>query len=75
MILYVLGSKWAIFGVGVGLKTALGSTHVVKLSFVRFRQFWYLIFTKLGSFLTFWGPNGLFLGWGRVRKLFWVLLM
>ena len=24
----------------------------------------------LGSFLTFWGPNGLFCNWGRVQKLF-----
>ena len=32
----------------------------------------YFIF---GSFLTFWGPNGLFLGPGRVHKLIWGLLM
>ena len=26
----------------------------------------------LGSFLTFWGPNGLILVLGRVQKLFWI---
>ena len=32
-----LEPKWAIFGVGEGLKTGLGSTHVVeKFSFLHF---------------------------------------
>ena len=30
MIFDFLGPKWAIFGVGEGLKTGLGSTHVVE---------------------------------------------
>ena len=29
----------------------------------------------LGSLLIFWGPKGLFLGWGRVQKLFWGLVI
>ena len=51
-------------GSGKGSKTVLGSTHKVEqLSFCMFSAIlifdFYLI---LGSFLTFWGPNGLFLG-------------
>ena len=29
----------------------------------------------LGSLLIFWGPKGLFLGWGRVQRLFWGLVI
>ena len=29
----------------------------------------------MGSFLTIWGPNGLFWGRGRAQKLFWGLLI
>ena len=50
----------------VGLKTVLGSTHVIE-------QFLFFIVPSimtfdfdliLGPFLTFWGPNRLFLGLG-----------
>ena len=60
-----------------GSKIVLGSTHVIE-------QLFFLIVPSimmfdfdliLGSVLTFWGPNGLFFGWGRVQKLFWGLLM
>ena len=48
------------------MTTVLGSTHVVQqLSFSMFLSI--LTFNVdliLGSFLTFWGPNGLFLGSG-----------
>ena len=52
------------FWVGVGLKTVLGSTHIVE-------QLLLLIVSSiltfdfdliLGSFLTFWCPNGVLLG-------------
>ena len=50
---------------GYGLTTTLGSTHVVEeLSFSMFLSI--LIFDFgiiLGSFFTYWGPNGLFLVW------------
>ena len=51
---------------GFGLKTFLGSTHVVeKLSFSMFPSILTFDFDLiLGSFLSFWGPNGLFLGLG-----------
>ena len=66
MIFHFLWPKWAIFGIGEGLKTGLGSTYVVEqLSFSMFSSIlifdFYLI---LGSFLTFWGPNGLILELG-----------
>ena len=51
-------------GLGWGSTTVLGSTHVVEqLSFSLFLSI--LMFDLdliLGSFLTFLGPNGLFLG-------------
>ena len=52
--------------VGVGSTTVLGSTHVVEqLSFSMFPSILTFDFDIiLGSFLTFWGPNGLFLGSG-----------
>ena len=45
----------------------MGSTHVVeKLSFSMFLLILTFDFVFiLGSFLTFWGPNGLFLGLGK----------
>ena len=54
------------WGSGRAQKIALGSTHVVEqLSFSMFSSIlifeFYLI---LGSFFSFWGPNGLFLGLG-----------
>ena len=60
----------AFGGLGMCLKTVFGSTHVVeKLSFCMFPSVlifgFYLI---LGSFLTFWGPNGLFFWVGVVFK-------
>ena len=59
-------------GVGVGLKYCLGSTHVVE-------QFLFSIVSSiltfnfdliLGSFITFRGPNWLFLGLGVGFKNF-----
>ena len=57
----------SIFGVGVGFNIDLGSTHVVEqLSFSLFLSILTFDFDSiLGSFLTFWGPNGLFLGLGK----------
>ena len=53
-------------GLGKGSITVLGSTHVVKeLSFSMFPSIPTFDFDLiLGSFLSFWGPNGLFLGLG-----------
>ena len=59
------------------MKIFLGSTHVVEqllfsiVSSILTFDF-YIIF---GSFFTFWGPNGLFLGSVRDLKLFLGLLM
>ena len=57
-------------GLDKGLKTVLGSTHVVKhLSFSLFLSILTFDFDSyFGSFLTFWGPNGLFLGLGKGPK-------
>ena len=48
----------------------MGSTHVVEeLSFSLFLSTVTFDFGLiLGSFLTFWGPNGLFLGLGQGSK-------
>ena len=53
-------------GLGKGSKTVLGYTHVVEqLSFSMFPSILTFDFDLiLGSFLTFGGPNGLFLGLG-----------
>ena len=53
-------------GFGQGSTTVLGSTHVVEqISFSLFPSNPTLIFYLiLGSFFTFWGPNGLILGPG-----------
>ena len=47
----------------VGLKTVLGSAHVVEqLKFSKVSSILIFAFDIiLGSFLTFWGPNGIFL--------------
>ena len=70
-----------------GSKTVLWSTHVVEqLLFSMLPSILTFDFDLiLGSFLTFCGPNGLFLGlgfhnglflgWGRVQKLFLGLLI
>ena len=57
----------ANFGVGLGFNTDFGSTHVVEqLSFSLFLSILTFDFDSiLGSFLTFWGPNGLLLGLGK----------
>ena len=57
---------------GKGSKTVLGHTHVVEqLSFFMVPSILTFDFDLiLGSFLTFWGANGLFLGLGKVQKLF-----
>ena len=52
---------------GKGSNTVFGSNRVVEqLSFSMFPSIlifdFYLI---LGSFFSFWGPNGLFLGFGK----------
>ena len=64
-------------GSGFGLKTVFGSIYVVKqLSFSMFPLILTFVFDLiLGSFLSFWGPNELFLGRGLVQKLFWGLIM
>ena len=51
-------------GFGQGSATVLGSTHVVEqISFSLFLSNPTFIFDLiLGSFFTFWGPNGLYLG-------------
>ena len=68
-----MGYFW---GRGRVKKTVLGSTHVVEqLSFSMSPSILTFGFDLVfGSFLTFWGPNELLLGLGRVRQLFWGLL-
>ena len=55
-----------LLGLGKGLNTVLGTIHVVKqLYFSMLPQILIFDFDLiLGSFFTFWGPNGLFLGLG-----------
>ena len=57
-------------GLWKGSKTVLGSTHVVEqLSFSLFLSILTFDFGLiLGSFFTFWGPNGLLLGLGKGPK-------
>jgi len=66
-----------LWGQGRIDKSVLGSIHIVEqLLFSTVPSILTFDFELiLGSFLTFWGPNGLFWGCGRVRKLFWVVLM
>ena len=54
-------------GLGKGSITVLGSTHVIEqLSFFMFLSILTFYFDLiLGSFFTFWGPNGLYLGLGK----------
>ena len=54
-------------GLGKGSKTVSGTTHVVEqLSFPMLPSILTFDFDLiLGSFLTFWGPSGLFLGLGK----------
>ena len=56
-----MGYFW---GLVKGSKTVLWSTHVVEqLSFAMFPSIQTFNFDSiLGSLLTFWGPNGPFLG-------------
>ena len=66
VIFYFLGSLWAIFGVGVEFENCFVvyscscSTFILYVS-VNSGIGFCLIF---GSFFTFWGPYGLFLGLG-----------
>ena len=62
---------------GKSLKTVLGYTHVVEqLSFSMFPSILTFDFDlMLGPFLTFRGPNGLFLGLGKGKKQFLGLLI
>ena len=55
---------------GYGLTTVLGSTHLVEqLLFLMFPPILIFDFDLIfGSFLTFWDPNGLFLGVGYGLK-------
>ena len=54
-------------GLGKGSSTVLGFTQVVEqLSFSLFLSILTFDFDLiLGSFLTFWGPSGLYLGFGK----------
>ena len=66
----LLGPNWAIFEVRGRLKkTALSSTHVAEqLLFSMFPSILTFDFAlNLGSFLTFWGSNGLFWGQGGAQ--------
>ena len=61
-----------ILGVEMMLENYLGSTHKSpNYYFLCFISFW----LNLGSFFTFWGFNGLFLGLGKAQGLFWDLLI
>ena len=64
-------------GLGKGSNAVLGSTYVVEqLSFSMSTSILTFNFGLiLGSFFTFLGPNGLFLGLWKGEKLFWGLLM
>ena len=66
-----------LMGLGKGLKTVLGSTHVVEqLFFSMFPSTLAFDFDlMLGSSFTFWAIIGYFWNWGRVGKLFRGLLM
>ena len=66
---FFFGPRSLFLRLGKGSNTVLGSNHVVEqFSFSMLPSI--LTFDCdliLGSFLTFWGPNGpFFLGWGRV---------
>ena len=57
-------------GLGLNSKTVFGSTHLVEqLSFSLFPSTLTFDFDSiLGSFLTFWDPNGRFLGLEKGRN-------
>ena len=66
------GPKGLFLGSGNGPKTVLGSPHVVEqLSFSMLPSILTFDFDLiLGSFLTFWGPNGPFwVGYGSKTVL------
>ena len=71
------GPNGLLVGLGKGLNTVLGTTHVVEqILFSIVPSILTFDFDLiLGSFLTFWGPNGLFLELGKGSKLFRGLLM
>ena len=58
------------WGWGQGSKIVLGSTYVVEqLSFSMFASILTFDFDLIfGSFATFWGPNGLFMGRERLKN-------
>ena len=62
-----MGPLLATFGLGWGSTTVLGSSHVVEqISFSLFLSILTFDFNLiLGSFLTFWGPYGLYFGLGK----------
>ena len=72
-----MGPTGLFLGLGKGSKTFLMSTNVAELFlFSIFPAFLTFDFDLiLGSILTFWVPNGLCLGWGRIQKLLWGLLI
>ena len=53
-----MGPNGLFSGLGLGLKTVLGSSHVVEqLSFCMYPSILIFDFDLIfGSFLTFWGP-------------------
>ena len=72
-----LGPWWAVFRVGVGLRTGFGCSNGIKqLLFSTFPSILTFDFDLImGSFFYFCGPNGLFFGLCKVQKLFWGQLM
>ena len=58
------------FGVAIVSDDCFGSTHFVEqLLFSMFQSILTFDFDLIfESFFTFWGPNGLFLGFGKVSK-------
>ena len=71
------GPNKLLLGLEKGSKIVLGYTHLVEqLSFSTFSLILTFEFYFIwGHFQFFWSLMGYFLGWGRVRKLFWGLLM
>ena len=60
-------------GLGMVLRIFLGSAHIDWWLSLFFSDI--LTFCFWGSFWSFLGPTGLFLGWGRIQKFCWVLTM
>ena len=71
------GPNVLFLGLGSGSTTVLRSTHVVEqLSLSMLPSTLAFDFDLMfGPFFTFCALMGYFWGWGRVRKLFWGLLM